>query len=184
MTCIIGLEHEGHIYLGGDSAAVDDWNNISCVREPKVFHNGGLMMGYTTSFRMGQLLRHRFVPPKHERNISTMQYMVVNFMDAWRETLKESGWLQKEDEGIEKGGTFIVAHRGEMFTIRDNFQADSLMRSVVTVGCGGFIAQGAMAALEKYVADPEERIRAAFEIVADQNSGVRGPYTVINDRVK
>ena len=56
MTCIAGLVHDETVYLAGDSAGTSGWN-LTVRADPKVFANDSYVMGFTTSFRMGQLLR-------------------------------------------------------------------------------------------------------------------------------
>jgi hypothetical protein len=63
MTAVVGLVHNGTVHLGGDSAAPQGWDLI--VRaDPKVFTVGPYAIGFTTSWRMGQVLRWSFKPPK------------------------------------------------------------------------------------------------------------------------
>lgn len=62
MTCIVGLVDKGSIYMGGDSAGVAGLS-VTTRADEKVFLNGPFIMGFTTSFRMGQILRYKFVPP-------------------------------------------------------------------------------------------------------------------------
>ena len=59
MTCIAGLVHDGAVYLAGDSAGCSGWD-LTVRADPKVFVSGSYVMGFTTSFRMGQLLRSVF----------------------------------------------------------------------------------------------------------------------------
>ena len=63
MTCIVGLVHEGVVYIGGDSAGVAGLSLVVRADE-KVLRNGDFLMGFTTSFRMGQLLRYKLDPPR------------------------------------------------------------------------------------------------------------------------
>ena len=64
MTCIVGLVHEGTVFIGGDSAGVAGLSLVVRADE-KVFRNGDFLMDFTTSFRMGQLLRYNpDSPPK------------------------------------------------------------------------------------------------------------------------
>ena len=63
MTCIVGLEHKGKVYIGGDSAGVAGYS-LSVRADQKVFINGNFIFGFTSSFRMGQILRFGFNPPR------------------------------------------------------------------------------------------------------------------------
>ncbi len=55
MTCIVGLEHNNSVYIGGDS--LGSTSGVTIVRQDKkVFHNGETLIGFTSSYRMGQLV--------------------------------------------------------------------------------------------------------------------------------
>lgn len=51
MTCIVGLEHNGRVYIGADSAGVSGWD-LTVRADKKVFRNGSFLFGFTDSFRM------------------------------------------------------------------------------------------------------------------------------------
>ena len=65
-------------------------------------------MGFTTSFRMGQLLRYSLKPPRRHPDDEINQFMVVTFTNAVRECLKAGGYASKKDD-VESAGTFLVA---------------------------------------------------------------------------
>ncbi len=54
MTAIVGLVHNATVYIGGDSAGVSGYS-MTVRADSKVFTIGPYLMGFTTSFRMGQL---------------------------------------------------------------------------------------------------------------------------------
>ena len=58
MTCIVGLETPNGIMMGCDSAAVGG-GNIFTTRLKKVFKRGKFLIGYSTSFRMGQVIQYK-----------------------------------------------------------------------------------------------------------------------------
>ncbi len=62
MTCIVGVVKDGVVYIGGDSAGVSGLRLIKR-KDSKVFKRKGFIIGYTSSFRMGQLLRFKLDPP-------------------------------------------------------------------------------------------------------------------------
>ena len=96
MTCIVGLVHEGVVYIGGDSAGVGGMS-LTVRADEKVFQNGEFLMGFTTSFRMGQLLRYSLKPPRRHPDDEINQFMVVTFTNAVRECLKAGGWASKKE---------------------------------------------------------------------------------------
>ena len=69
MTAIVAIRQDNTVYMGGDSAGVAGLK-ITIRKDPKVFINGNFLMGFTTSFRMGQLLQYSFKPPEHPKNMT------------------------------------------------------------------------------------------------------------------
>lgn len=180
MTAIVGLAHNGTVYLGGDSAGVAGYSLV--VRaDAKVFANGPYVMGFTSSFRMGQLLRYAFQPPTLlgvgvEKTDDVPKFMATQFIDAVRETLKGGGWLKKDSER-EDGGTFLVGVRGRLFRISDDFQVGESADGYAAVGCGHEIAVGALYATAKTRMTPQRRVRMALEAAERFSAGVRAPFT-------
>lgn len=95
MTCIVGIAHEGKVYLGGDSAGVAGLD-ITKRKDVKVFQNDEFVMGFTSSFRMGQILHYSFTPPKVavEDADDLMAYMVRKFVPAVRAIFKSEGYAR------------------------------------------------------------------------------------------
>src|SRR5574337_644834 len=120
MTCIVGLVDKGNVYIGGDSAGVAGLS-ISIRNDEKVFTNGPFIMGFTTSFRMGQLLRYKFNPPKQTVNMDDMKYMVTDFIDAVRKCFAENGYGKIPQGDNNEGGTFLVGYNGKLYAIHDDF---------------------------------------------------------------
>ncbi|RKH05085.1 hypothetical protein [Corallococcus carmarthensis] len=176
MTCIAGVVHQGRVYVGGDSAGSNSWQLV-VRKDAKVFRNGPYVLGFTTSFRMGQVLRHAFRPPPPPRRTSALErFMVVDFVDALRATLKDAGFAHQEN-GQERGGHFLVGVCGRLFTVEDDYQVGESRDSFAAVGCGADVARGALFATKG--AKPVERVRTALRAAERFNNGVRGPFLVV-----
>jgi ATP-dependent protease HslVU (ClpYQ) peptidase subunit len=174
MTCIIGLQHEGAIYVGGDSAGVGGYS-LTVRADEKVFINGAFIMGFTSSFRMGQLLRYSLKPPTYHPDVDLATYMVTDFINAVRECLKAGGYARKEKEA-EESGTFLVGFKGGLFKIDSDYQVGISALPYDAVGCGQDIALGAMFANSSLL--PEDRIRQALEAAEAFSAGVRRPFVI------
>ena len=177
MTCIVGLVHEGTVFIGGDSAGVAGLSLVVRADE-KVFRNGDFLMGFTTSFRMGQLLRYKLNPPRRHPDDRVAKYMVVDFIDAVRECLKAGGWASKENE-TEQGGTFLVGYSGHLFTVEGDYQAGQPEDGYAAVGSGQDIARGSLFATQGQ--EPRSRVLTALRAAERFNAGVRGPFHVLPD---
>ena len=176
MTCIIGLRHEGKVFIGGDSAGVDGGYGLDIRADRKVVRNRDFLMGFTSSFRMGQLLAHSLQPPLRAPERDVYAYMVTDFVDAVRHCLKGGGFAHRENE-VERGGTFLVGYAGRLFAIEDDYQVAESTAPFMACGCGDALALGAVAAQSEGT-DPANRIRIALTIAERFSAGVRGPFHI------
>jgi hypothetical protein len=175
VTCVVGLVDQGHVVIGGDSAGVSGYL-LTLRSDPKVFLSGEFIMGFTSSFRMGQLLRYRLQPPKRHPDEDVYQYMVTRFVDAVRDCLKAGGYATKEKEA-EAGGTFLVGYAGRLFEIDDDYQVAQSHDNWAACGCGREIALGALHATAGLPV--VQRVLKALEAAAYFNIGVHGPFNIV-----
>lgn len=177
MTCIVGIEHAGGVLIGGDSAGLSGWSKTIRADE-KVFTVGPYVMGFTSSFRMGQLLRYRFNAPTPD-TWDVDRFMATTFMDAVRAALKDGGWA-KTKEGQEEGGDFLVGINGRLYEIRSDYQFGRSTTAYQAVGCGYDIALGSLHTTAKLGLEPADRARHALEAAADLSGGCAAPFTIID----
>lgn len=176
MTCIVGIARFGVVHIGGDSAGVSGLD-LTVRADPKVFRNGPFVMGFTTSFRMGQLLRFAFTPPEHPEGLDDYAFMVTRFIDGVRECLKAGGYAKKDNE-VEQGGQFLVGYRGQLYEVGSDYQVAIPAYGFAAIGCGADLALGALHALSPET--DHRRILNALEAAATFNAGVCGPFTIIS----
>lgn len=174
MTCVVGLVNKNRVYLGVDSASVQGWTRRAS-QVSKVFRRGPFLIGYTTSFRMGQLLEHHLNVAPQTDDQTDMTFMVTKFIEAVRVLLKEKGFT-KIESNTEKGGQFLVGYRKHLYTIESDFQVGHMVETFDAIGSGAEFALGAMKALDRTA--PMPRVRRALEIAAHFNMGVCGPFTI------
>lgn len=178
MTAIVGIAQKGKVWIGADSAGSDGYS-MTIRKDPKVFINGRFIIGYTSSFRMGQLLEHCFRPPaySHKADGDVMAYMVRKFIPKVRDTFKEGGYQWTHNERS-SGGTFLVGFRGELFQVEDDYQVGRRAEGYDAVGCGADFALGSLYATAGD-RDPNHRIIAALSAAASFSAAVSGPFTVL-----
>lgn len=174
MTCIVGIVDNGKVIIGGDSAGVSGY--LTTLRaDAKVFRNGSFLIGFTSSFRMGQLLRYTFHPPERPTDMDIFEYMVKMFVESVRECLKNGGYTRKEYEQ-ESGGVFLIGYEGRLFIIDSDFQVSESITEYAAVGSGNEIALGVLYATNKET--PRSRIEMALKAAEYFISGVRSPFTI------
>lgn len=177
MTCIVGLEHEGKVYIGGDSLGVSGYNIRERLDE-KVFKNGKFIMGFTSSFRMGQLLRYELEPPKLKKGQDVMQFMVKDFVGAVRDCLKVGGY-STISSNEESAGTFLVGFQGCLFCVENDYQVARLSDGEYSVGCGEQYAMGSLYSTSGV--GPVRRITEALNAASKYSGGVGGKYTILHN---
>jgi hypothetical protein len=106
MTCIVGVVERDSVLIGADSAGVGGLK-LQLRGDEKVFVNGPFVMGFTSSFRMGQLLHYKLNTPPHPADMDAYEFMVKCFVEAVRNCLKEGGFATKDKEQ-ESGGELLV----------------------------------------------------------------------------
>ena len=176
MTCIVGLMHEGRVYMGADSAGVSGLD-LMVRADPKVFRNGEFLIGFTTSFRMGQILRahlRAIVPPA----VDLDRYMEESFVEQVRLTLKERGYAVVNNNQ-ETGGEFLVGVRGHLYLMGSDFQVGRSLLPYWAVGCGAQIALGAL--YSTFLMPPDRRLMLALEAAEQFSVGVRRPFIVLEE---
>jgi hypothetical protein len=174
MTCIVGLVHDGRVYLGADSAGTDSALGLVVRADRKIFRNGDFVIGFTSSFRMDQLLAFNFNPPKPRAGVDVMAYMVTDFIDAARARMKEGGYTKVEN-AVERGGTFLVGYAARLFHIADDFQVGESAHGFDACGCGDAIALGSLYAT-RALSNPGTRLQDALEAAETFSAGVRRPF--------
>ncbi len=174
MTCIAGLLDKGKVYIGADSAGVSGFS-LRVRADQKVFVKDDFIMGFTTSFRMGQLLRYNLQVSPCPKSLDIFEYMVTSFVEAVRKCFKGGGFAEKKDEA-EKAGTFLVGYQGRLFCVESDYQIVENLLPFTAIGCGDDIALGALFANEHL--EPEKRILQALEAAEQFSSGVRRPFLI------
>lgn len=179
MTGIVGMVADGAVWLAGDRAAVTDSHYFATVTEPKVFRNGDYVMGFTSSFRMGQILQYRLTPPEPPSDPAELhRFMTTTFADAVRAALKDAGWLKVEHHR-EASGCYLVGVRGRLFAADDDFNFLSREDGFDACGSGVSVALGALFATALAGLEPADRLRRALAAAQRYTATVREPFDVI-----
>jgi len=175
MTCIVGVVQGDHVYIGADSAAVAG-SLIRALHKPKVFRNGPFVIGFTSSFRMGQLLEYALEVPGQEEDMPNEKYMVMVFVEAVRKCLDEYGFL-KTDNGREEIGAFLVGYRDGLYCMAEDLQILQNLDGIAACGSGREFALAVMH--DRHNLPAWERIQRALEAAAYLSTDVVGPFGVM-----
>jgi ATP-dependent protease HslVU (ClpYQ) peptidase subunit len=176
MTCVIAIKEDGKVYMGADSAGTGGDFSQRTRNDSKLCKVGPFMFGFTTSFRMGQLLAHSFIAPDRDPRVSVEKFMSTLFIDSIRSCLKAGGFATKDNDA-EVGGQFLVAYEGRVFQIYNDYQVAESVLDYEAIGCGSDIAMGSLHTSGQHTTMwPKGRIVVALEAAEEFSAGVRGPF--------
>lgn len=180
MTCIVALRGIKTIFMGCDSAGVGGYSRVNRI-DPKIYRiEDKMLIGFTTSYRMGQLLGYSLTLPKHHSDVSVETYMSTLFIDAVRTCLKTGGWAEKEKDQ-ERGGNFLVAYRARIFEIESDYQVGERSEDYSAVGCGFELALGSLYTSGRAAVGSihqRERVELALTAAAEFSAGVHPPFRI------
>lgn len=182
MTLIVGLSTPDGVWMGADSSAIAGYDrHITKLRKLFYVQSEGtgahnrFLIGYTSSFRMGQILQHHLHVRTQEAGEDTEHYLVTAFIESVRETLKVKGFSNVK-ENNEVGGTFLVGYRGNVYQVDSDFQINHYRNGIAVSGAGDTYAMGALLAMPDV--DPRTRIKQAMKIAAELSMYVAPPFVL------
>ncbi len=188
MTCIVAVTDDRTVVMGADSASAGEFD-VHIRATPKLFRTGAYAIGYTRSWRMGQILRHVTElpePPDSADGETLEHFMVAEFVAAIRRSFSEHGFAKISrvarsadytEEGQEVSGVFLVGLGGHIFEIREDYQVVRPATPYAAVGGGAIAALGAFHALHAHAEVPlETQAEAALAAAETYTQSVRSPF--------
>lgn len=182
MTCIVGLVHNGITYIGGDSLGSNGYSK-TVRQDKKVFKlvdTDSAVLGYTSSFRMGQLLMYAggLIDSRDEPDIDH-KYLVTKFIPNITQ-LFENGGYNRNKSGEKEGGTFLLGYKDSLYKISSDYQVGISSLDYDACGCGESYALGSLHSTEGTDLTPQERIFKALEAAQEFSCGVQAPFYILN----
>ncbi len=178
MTAIAAVVHEDKIYVGCDSAAVYEDRGLIISNNHKVFINGDFIVGFTDSWRMGQILQYSFVPPKIGKDQDVMSFMVNDFANKTRECFKKYGYGIEDGEEGDIGGEYLIGFKSKLFLMQPDYAIIENSDTFGSVGCGRDVCWGSLYTTKDMNLTPENRIELALKSAQKYNTGVRSPFII------
>lgn len=172
MTCICGIEKNGVVWIGGDSAGTAGNMHQRVRGDKKVFIRGEFIIGFCGSFRMGQLLQNTLEVPAQAEGKNDYEFLVSDFVAAVKQCLS----VEKD---AEMEPNFLFGYRGKLYGVQGDYQVSIPDGGFDAMGSGGDVAMGALHA-NRSTRSPKKRITQALEASARNNAAVRPPWTILS----
>lgn len=178
VTCIVGLATPDGVWMGADSFGSDGSQEIA-YRSPKLIVAGELVLGFTESYRAGDLLRYSLRRlPERGRFDDPHEYMVTVVVELVRTVFKDGGY-NKADGGRDTAATLLAACGGRLFLVGSDYCVLEPKSGFTAIGSGYLAAQGSLHTSDMLLWEPERRVRAALEAAAGLCAGVGPPFHVM-----
>lgn len=161
MTTIVGVQGSGWAVIAGDSRVSTD-RVYSLADTGKVVNHGEIVIASCGDLRGVNLLAHAFKPPAINGSTDMDEWITMKFIPALRKCYELHGYEKKENEVVSTENEILVAARGIIYEIGDDYSWIRDRTGLYGLGSGGDIALGALAILNAHVADtPEEAAQLA-----------------------
>lgn len=182
MTCIIGLEANDKVYLGCDSAMVQNWS-ISYTKQPKIFKLGEFLIGIAGFPRTAQLLQYQLTLKPQLPSQKDFEYLCTEFSTSVKQVLAYNNHITNNDgDNLIPESSLLFGYRKHLYQLDVNFQVTQTIDKFSAIGSGQDLALGAMAALNQQLSfwEPEEIVKYALGISAKYNICVAKPFKVMS----
>ena len=184
-TCIVGLKHDGKVYIGGDSLGSTS-NSGTINKTKKVFHlqnKPEIIVGYTSSYRMGQLLQYSSSLFNDDDFLINdridERYLVNTFIPNIQKLFKDGGYQRSHSDEV-SGGTFLLGYKDKLYKVQEDYSILESNNDYTACGCGEDFALGSLFTTEKSLLTPEQRIEFALQSASNFSIGVAPPFWMVN----
>ena len=182
MTCIVGLVDNGVTYIGADSLGSNGHSKM-VRKDRKIFKmrdTDKAVLGYTTSFRMGQLLMYaNGLIEKNEFIEVNHRYLVTTFIPKVIDLFDSNDYGGSKNDG-KYGGTFLLGYKDKLYKICDDYQVAESLLQYDACGCGEEFALGSLHSTANLQMSPQERVLQALRASSEFSTGVQAPYYIMN----
>lgn len=174
MTSVLGLEHDGEVWLGADSAVSGE--EIQTISSPKVWVRDGLIWGSAGDIRPGEIIRFCLRTPKPPKK-EIEKYVQADLLPAMASSFTQDG-MDWDAKGL--CIEFLVGVSGELWEIGVDGHSLTAIRpkdGYTYIGAGG--AGGLVGLRLASNLSPRNRLLKVLNAMAYYLPTVRGPFTVI-----
>jgi len=182
MTCIVGIEDQGKVYMGADSCINDEDTYITS-HQNKIFEikteYDQFLIGITGRNKMIDIVTYNFNPIRLDQNDSDEKFIRTTVIENLRKIFKDAGYAVISENRDTFVGDMLIGYKGVLYCIRYSYDVLICHKCGHAIGDGNTPARGSLWTT-KDDKDPEKRILAALESAEAINSDVRGPMYIKN----
>jgi len=176
LTCIVGIETDDGVIMGGDALSSSGDGSGSVLREKKVVRSGAYLLGAAGSARMAEIALLANLPPPPKRGV--FRFMVKTMVGVVRAEC-EAGKIEldrsKEHHADHAEIMFGIA--GHIYIMRPDFAIERARCGYAASGSGSPHALGSLYSTRGL--KPHARVVLALEAAEAHGTYVRRPWTIL-----
>jgi len=179
MTCIVAVIVGDEVVMGAESSGADlQEREMYTIDMPKVFRAGPWIVGYSGSYRLGQILKFSMTWPEPPEKLD-YEFMATEMVRALHDCLSKQFDSKQPDGAANRHWQILIGYRGKVFGISYKYDVISSSDSHAAIGGGRKVALGALQALAGHPdLSPRERVERALEVACKYVPGLRGPFVI------
>lgn len=169
MTTIVGLQHEGKVWIGADGRLSSMDGIAQESSHPKLFSMGDVMLvACAGSLRVAQILQYTLeLPFPTQDPKQDMAYMVTEFAETLRRTVQDMG-AGRQTEGMATMEFYaLIGFRGKLYKLDADYNVHCA--PYMAAGAGEAIALGALYVATKTLDDPKKIVQMALQAAGTHN---------------
>jgi ATP-dependent protease HslVU (ClpYQ) peptidase subunit len=170
MTCIVGVAHEGKVYIGGDRAASDGSSVLSMV-SPKVYIRDQWIYGYAGTIGIAQCMNYVSLPIPGEGE--DIERLIKTVIVPELKLYIESHSVTAKDPDT----TWLLGANGQLFEFSDS-DWSVVEVDFTAVGSGGNFALGSLHTSTRHK-NTYRRVSLALDAAITYSPMCQGPIDVL-----
>lgn len=184
MTCIAAIvDNKGVGYIACDSLGSNHYTKNTYTNR-KIFKVSDMLIGFTGSYRMGQILQYRLNMPAAAVGQTLEEWLHINFLDAVRDVFKENGFLRvTENQEQPADGEFLIVVAGRIFIMQADLSILESEDGFEACGSGEDYARATMnAAVTHGITKPKRILTEAIEAASKYVPSVGGEIHILSEK--
>lgn len=174
MTVIVGLVHQGKVYMAGDRAMSDD-TNIDSMLQPKVKRNGSLLIGYANNLGTGQLAQMIQFPDPPTSGIEV--YLRTDFVRTLKDAYEYYSIGVEIHDAEKASADLLVGVHGHLFEMSTTDWSVAEYGQAA-IGSGMGYALGSLYSTRDWD-NPKKRLREAVQAAIRYTPSCQSPVDVL-----
>ena len=165
MTCIVAIRTDDYVYLGTDSFGSNSFTGSKISYPRKVFQVGDFIIGVCGSFRMIQILTHKFAVMPRFVDQDIYEYVYTSFYDSFISCLRQEKFLTDVNnvEVMGGGSELIIGIENKIFVMQGDLSIIEPADDFVCIGSGEYHSQAVLESLKDSKLAPAEKILRAIQ---------------------